>query len=61
MTKAMTLMQKPEILSALTTPFGPDGEILYGDLRINMDRLEPLVDGIFLAGTTGEFLVYELT
>lgn len=56
MTKAMTLMQKPEILSALTTPFGPDGEILYGDLRINMDRLEPLVDGIFLAGTTGEFL-----
>lgn len=56
MTKAMTLMNKPEILSALTTPFGPDGEILYSDLRANMERLEPLVDGIFLAGTTGEFL-----
>lgn len=49
-------MNKPEILSALTTPFGPDGEILFDALKSNMTRLEPLVDGVFLAGTTGEFL-----
>lgn len=54
-------MNKPEILSALTTPFSSDGEILVDALKANMTRLEPLVDGVFIAGTTGEFLTLSPT
>lgn len=49
-------MRPPEILSALTTPFSPDGEIDAVGFRRNLERLAPVVDGVFLAGTTGEFL-----
>lgn len=45
----------PEILSALTTPFRPDGTIDLPALTANIERLAPLVDGAFVAGTTGEF------
>lgn len=49
----------PEILSALTTPFDDEGDVNLPALRANLDRLEPLVDGLFVAGTTGEFPALE--
>ncbi|MDO5533667.1 MAG: dihydrodipicolinate synthase family protein [Propionibacteriaceae bacterium] len=49
-------MLAPEILSALTTPFADDGEVDLPALEANLSRLEPMVDGVFMAGTTGEFL-----
>jgi len=49
----------PEILSALTTPFNADGDIVTAAFEANLQRLEPLVDGVFVAGTTGEFLALE--
>lgn len=52
-------MRVPEILSAVTTPFLPDGDIDAPGLRQNLERLEPLVDGVFVAGTTGEFPALE--
>jgi 4-hydroxy-tetrahydrodipicolinate synthase len=45
----------PEILSAVPTPFSQDGTLDLPALRSNLERLNPLVDGIFAAGTTGEF------
>lgn len=53
-------MPTPEVLSALTTPFTAAGEIDYGAFEANLRRLEPLVDGVFVAGTTGEYLALEL-
>ena len=52
-------MPSPEVLSALTTPFDAAGEIDYGAFEANVRRLEPLVDGVFVAGTTGEYLALE--
>lgn len=48
-------MSVPEILSALTTPLTPAGEIHREAFRANLERLVGLVDGVFVAGTTGEF------
>lgn len=48
-------MPVPEILSALTTPFTQSGEIDVPAFRANLRRLETVVDGVFVAGTTGEF------
>lgn len=48
-------MQAPEILSALTTPFTSEGEVDSRALRSNLERLVDVVDGVFVAGTTGEF------
>lgn len=48
-------MAAPEILSALTTPFGADGALDLNAFTANIERLLPLVDGVFVAGTTGEF------
>lgn len=45
----------PEILSAVPTPFTQDGTLDLPALRSNLERLSPLVDGVFAAGTTGEF------
>ncbi|MCW5953261.1 MAG: dihydrodipicolinate synthase family protein, partial [Propionibacteriaceae bacterium] len=53
-------MPSPEVLSALTTPFAGTGEIDYAAFEANLRRLEPLVDGVFVAGTTGEYLALEL-
>ncbi len=47
---------KPEILSAVTTVFTSEGELDPSAFEANLERLEPLVDGVFVAGTTGEFL-----
>lgn len=52
-------MRSPEVLSALTTPFTATGELDYAAFGANLTRLEPLVDGVFVAGTTGEFLALE--
>jgi 4-hydroxy-tetrahydrodipicolinate synthase len=46
----------PEIISAIPTPFAEDGKLNLPALRTNLERLEPLLDGVFAAGTTGEFL-----
>ncbi|GAA4892238.1 4-hydroxy-tetrahydrodipicolinate synthase [Tessaracoccus lubricantis] len=48
-------MVVPEVLSALTVPFTDAGEVNFEALRENLERIEPLVDGVFAAGTTGEF------
>lgn len=49
-------MERPEILTAMTTPFDADGEANIPHFGELLNRLEPLVDGVFVAGTTGEFL-----
>lgn len=49
-------MTTPEILSAVTTPFTPDGDLDLTAFETMLSTLEPLVDGVFVAGTTGEFL-----
>ncbi len=49
-------MAKPEILSAVTTPFDKAGDVHLDAFMANLQRLEPYADGIFVAGTTGEFL-----
>ena len=49
-------MVPPEILSAVVTPFLPDGSLDITGFTRNLRHLEPLVDGVFAAGTTGEFL-----
>lgn len=48
-------MPAPEILSAIPTPFTPDGTLDLPAFRANLDRLVSSVDGVFVAGTTGEF------
>jgi 4-hydroxy-tetrahydrodipicolinate synthase len=45
----------PEILSAVPTPFTQYGALDLPALRRNLERLSLLVDGVFAAGTTGEF------
>lgn len=45
----------PEILSAIPTPFTDSGDLDLVALRKNLERLAPHVDGVFVAGTTGEF------
>jgi 4-hydroxy-tetrahydrodipicolinate synthase len=45
----------PEILSAIPTPFTDSGDVDLPALRENLERLERHVDGVFAAGTTGEF------
>ena len=48
-------MRVPEVLSAVTTPFLADGDVDLLGFRRNLERLEKVVDGVFVAGTTGEF------
>ena len=45
----------PQIISAVPTPFASDGKLDLAAFRSNLERLEPLLDGVFAAGTTGEF------
>jgi 4-hydroxy-tetrahydrodipicolinate synthase len=44
-----------EIISATPTPFTPDGDLDRVAWRACLARLAPVVDGLFVAGTTGEF------
>jgi dihydrodipicolinate synthase/N-acetylneuraminate lyase len=52
-------MSIPEIISAVTVPFTADGELADDVFRRNLERLEPLLDGVLVAGTTGEFPALE--
>jgi dihydrodipicolinate synthase/N-acetylneuraminate lyase len=52
-------MRIPEIISAVTVPFTNDGEVDNAAFRRNLERLEPVLDGVFVAGTTGEFPALE--
>ncbi|MDQ4213506.1 dihydrodipicolinate synthase family protein [Microbacterium capsulatum] len=54
-------MTAPEILSAIPTPFTAAGELDLPAFRENLDRLVGSVDGVFVAGTTGEFPALEDT
>jgi 4-hydroxy-tetrahydrodipicolinate synthase len=44
-----------EILSAVPTPFDADGSVDESAARGLYERLSPVVDGLFVGGTTGEF------
>jgi 4-hydroxy-tetrahydrodipicolinate synthase len=49
----------PVIFSAVPTLFGPDGEVDHGANRALYKLVAGLVDGLFVAGTTGEFPALE--
>jgi 4-hydroxy-tetrahydrodipicolinate synthase len=51
----------PVIFSAVPTLFGPDGEVDHGANRALYKLVTGLVDGLFVAGTTGEFPALEDT
>lgn len=54
-------MRVPEIISAVTVPFTQDGALDHDSFRRSLERLEPLLDGVLVAGTTGEFPALEDT
>jgi 4-hydroxy-tetrahydrodipicolinate synthase len=45
----------PEVISAIPTPFTDGGDLDLPALRTNLERISTHVDGVFAAGTTGEF------
>jgi 4-hydroxy-tetrahydrodipicolinate synthase len=50
----------PRFLSAISTPFSPDGSIDLGAFGAHVDWLrEAGLDGVFVAGTTGEGVLLE--
>ena len=49
----------PVVFSAVPTLFGPDGELDTGANRALYKLVAGLVDGLFVAGTTGEFPALE--
>jgi 4-hydroxy-tetrahydrodipicolinate synthase len=49
----------PVVLSAVPTLFGPDGELDLDANRALYKLVASLVDGLFVAGTTGEFPALE--
>jgi 4-hydroxy-tetrahydrodipicolinate synthase len=49
----------PVIFSAVPTLFGPDGEVDHGANRALYKLVAGLLDGLFVAGTTGEFPALE--
>ena len=49
----------PVVFSAVPTLFGPDGELDTGANRALYKLVTGLVDGLFVAGTTGEFPALE--
>jgi 4-hydroxy-tetrahydrodipicolinate synthase len=49
----------PVVFSAVPTLFGPDGEVDHGANRALYKLVAGLVDGLFVAGTTGEFPALE--
>lgn len=48
-------MRIPEVIAAITTPFTDDGALDQESLRANLHRFTDLLDGVFIAGTSGEF------
>ena len=49
----------PVVFSAVPTLFGADGELDTGANRALYKLVAGLVDGLFVAGTTGEFPALE--
>lgn len=54
-------MSTPEILSALTTPFDENGEVDHGSFARRLESVAATLDGVFIAGTTGEFLALSVS
>ena len=52
-------MSAPVVFSAVPTLFGADGELDPGANRALYELVNGLVDGLFVAGTTGEFPALE--
>src|SRR5918997_687300 len=53
-------MPRPSFLSAISTPFGPDGELDLDAFSAHLEWLaEAGLDGVFVAGTTGEGVLLE--
>ena len=52
-------MPTPEILSALTTPFDESGALDLDSFTRRLHDANSALDGVFVAGTTGEFLALE--
>lgn len=48
-------MRIPEVIAAITTPFTDDGALDQDSLRANLQRFTQVLDGVFVAGTSGEF------
>lgn len=53
------MSQVPVVFSAVPSLFGPDGELDEGANRALYALVAGLVDGLFVAGTTGEFPALE--
>ncbi len=53
------MRRAPVVFSAVPTLFGPDGELDPGANRTLYRLVAGLVDGLFVAGTTGEFPALE--
>jgi 4-hydroxy-tetrahydrodipicolinate synthase len=53
------LSPRPVVFSAVPTLFGADGELDPGANRALYELVNGLVDGLFVAGTTGEFPALE--
>ncbi len=50
----------PKVLAAITTPFGPDGALDLDAFETHLRWLEEAgLDGVFVAGTTGEGVLLE--
>ena len=50
----------PKVLAAITTPFGPDGALDLDAFEAHLRWLEEAgLDGVFVAGTTGEGVLLE--
>lgn len=50
---------KPQIITAIPLPFTADGQVEAATYRRSVEYLEPHIDGILVAGTTGEFLALD--
>lgn len=48
-------MRIPEVVAAITTPFTDDGALDQESLQANLHRFTAVLDGVFVAGTSGEF------
>jgi dihydrodipicolinate synthase/N-acetylneuraminate lyase len=47
--------RRPEVLTATVTPFDTGGDVDLGAFRAILQHVAGQVDGVFVAGTTGEF------
>lgn len=50
---------KPQIVTAIPIPFTSEGDVDEGTYQRAIEFIEPHVDGVLVAGTTGEFLALD--